>query len=172
MDVYALAHVGGTLSSDASASVSANPFPASRFAIRTFPSDAARFNAALVSLGAASGWRPRKCAAAPAATPAAIEDPLISAYKASVSSSSSPFEVLSVLSVVKRTTECALRTRTPGANASRHGPRFDPCAYATVRRVAGAHGEDVAAARGRRVAGGSGGVVPAGGDDEDAVLFY
>ena len=78
MDVYALAHLGGTLSSDASAS-GANPFPASRFAIRTVPSDAARFNAALVSLGAASGWRPRKCAAAPAATPAAIEDPLISA---------------------------------------------------------------------------------------------
>ena len=38
-----------------------------------------------------------------------------------------------------------------------------------VRRVAGAHREDVAAARGRRVAGGSGGVVPAGGDDVDLV---
>ena len=79
MHVYALAHLGGTLSSDASDGLSgANPFPAG-FAIRTFPADAARFNAALVSLGAASGWRPRKCAAAPAATPAAIEDPLISA---------------------------------------------------------------------------------------------
>ena len=73
MNVYALAHLGGTLSSDASASGVINPFPAG-FAIRTFPSDAARFNAALVSLGAASGWRPRKCAAAPAATPAAIVD--------------------------------------------------------------------------------------------------
>ena len=78
MKVYALGHLGGTLSSDASASGVINPFPAG-FAIRTFPSDAARFKAALVSLGAASGWRPRKCAAAPAATPAAIEDPLISA---------------------------------------------------------------------------------------------
>ena len=58
MNAHALAHLGGTLSSDASAS-GANPFPAG-FAIRTFPSDAARFNAALVSLGAASGWRPRK----------------------------------------------------------------------------------------------------------------
>ena len=71
--LHYLAHLTGTLSS---AAPSWFPAPAR---VLTFPADAAKVSAALVSPGVANGWWPRKCAATPAATPAAIDEPLISA---------------------------------------------------------------------------------------------